>query len=95
MLRMRFALQIIVAITILAVVSGCGVLGANPTVAPTEDPVLLQATLDQAKTQAVQTVVAELTANAPVATNTLAPSETLPTSPVSPRCLPPQPGLSC
>lgn len=76
MRRIRFAAQIIALVTATFALAGCGVLWANPTVSPTEDTVQLQATIDQAQTQAVQTLAAELTALAPVASDTPAATNT-------------------
>lgn len=85
MLKYRSTVQILAAVAILAMLAGCSVLSPTGSVAATLDPAIMQATLDQAKTQAVQTVVADLTQNAPVATNTQVPTE----APVSTNTLAP------
>lgn len=85
MLKYRSTVQILAAVAILAMLAGCSVLSPTGSAAATLDPAIMQATLDQAKTQAVQTVVADITLNAPVATNTQVPTE----APVSTNTLAP------
>jgi hypothetical protein len=85
MLKNRTMYQILSALVMLSVLAGCSFIGGSPAAAPTQDPSLLQATLDQAKTQAIETMVADLTKNAPAATNTPAATETsAPTNTLAP-----------
>jgi hypothetical protein len=85
MYKYRYPLQILVAAMVLATLASCTMFGSGPSLAPTQDPAVIQATLDVAKTQAVQTVVADLTLNAPVATNTQPPTATTaPTNTLAP-----------
>lgn len=51
---------------------------------PTQDPLIIQATMDAAKTQAVSTVIAQQTQNTPVATATTPPTAVPPTQTVQP-----------
>lgn len=83
--KYRTGMQILAAVIVLSALAGCSMFGGNTVTVPTQDPALLQATLDTAKTQAVETVVADMTKNAPVATNTLQPTETsAPTNTLAP-----------
>jgi len=74
--RVRYSTVIILFLFTILSLTGCSAI--TEPLPPTPDPLVVEETVEAVKTHAAETVIAELTQNAPLPTETVEPSPTMP-----------------
>jgi hypothetical protein len=85
----RYLILFAVLVVVILTITGCT--PASESLPPTPDQQAVEQTVQVVKTQAAETVIAELTVNAPLPTETVPPSPTSPPPTDDPTPLPPLP----